>query len=95
MASSTLIHSFSVDKFFALLEYLQIADLIDKDTYFIPCVLPLDDPNPVKFVKECSPALLTWCTHVLPQGFISALIVQLLRRKSAPRFHPSSGEEQL
>ena len=34
----------------------------------------MDDPNPVKFVKECSPALLTWCTHVLPRGFFPALI---------------------
>ena len=61
-------HPFSVDMFFALLEYLRIADLIDKDTYFIPSVLPLDDPNPVKFVTECSPALLTWSKNVLPQG---------------------------
>ena len=81
--------------FFALLEYLRIANLIDKDTYFIPCVLPLGDPNPVKFVTECSPALLTWGKNVLPQGFFPALIVQLLRRKSAPRFHPSSREKQL
>ena len=88
-------HPFSVDKFFDLLEYLQIADQIEKDTYFIPCVLPLDDPNPVKFVTECSPALLTWGKNVLPQGFFPALIVQLLQRKSAPHFHPSSGEKQL
>ena len=81
--------------FFALLEYLRISDQIDKDTYFIPCVLPLDDPNPVKFVTECSPALLTWGKNVLPQGLFPALIVQLLRRKSAPCFHPSRGEKQL
>ena len=88
-------HPFSVDMFFALLEYLRIADQIEKDTYFIPCVLPLDDPNPVKFITECSPALLTWGENVLPQGFFPALIVQLLRRKSAARFRPSSGEKQL
>ena len=88
-------HPFSVDKFFDLLEYLRISDQIEKDTYFIPCVLPLDDPNPVKFITECSPALLTWGKNVLPQGFFPALIVQLLRRKSAPCFHPSRGEKQL
>ena len=71
-------HPFSVDKFFDLLEYLRISDQIDKDTYFIPCVLPLDDPHPVKFVTECYPALLTWGENVLPQGFFPALIVQLL-----------------
>ena len=88
-------HPFTVDKFFALLKYLRIAVQIEKDTYFIPCVLPLDDPNPVKFVKECSPALLTWGKNVLPQGFFPALIVQLLRRKSAPHFRPSRGAKQL
>ena len=88
-------HPFTVDKFFALLEYLRIAVQIEKDIYFIPCVLPLDDPNPVKFVKECSPALLTWCTHVLPQGFFPALIVHLLQRKSTPCFENSFGDKQL
>ena len=88
-------HPFSVDMFFALLEYLRISDQIDKDTYFIPCVLPLDDPNPVKFVTECSPVLLTWCENVLPQGFFPALIVQLLRRKSTPCFDRSVGDNQL
>ena len=88
-------HPFSVDMFFALLEYLRISDQIDKDTYFIPCVLPLDDPNPVKFVTECSPVLLTWCENVLPQGFFPALIVQLLRRKSTPCFDRSIGDKQL
>ena len=86
---------FSVDRFFTLLEYVRIANLIDKDTYFIPCVLPLDDPNPVKFVTECSPALLTWGKNVLPQGFFPALIVQLLQRISAPHFRPSRGAKQL
>ena len=90
-------HPFSVDKFFDLLEYLRIAVQIDENTctYFIPCVLPLDDPNPVKFDQECSPILLTWCTHALPQGFFPALIVQLLRRKSTPCFEHSFGDEQL
>ena len=62
---------FSVDDFFSLLEHLLIAVNIDDSKYFIPCVLPLDDPNPVDFQTKSArlPVLLTWNKEVLPQGF--------------------------
>ena len=88
---------FSVDDFFSLLEYLLIAVNIDDSEYFIPCVLPLDDPNPVDFpTKSASlPVLLTWNKEVLPQGFFPALIVKLLQRKAPPIFSHCAGEKQL
>ena len=88
---------FSVDDFFSLLEHLLIAVNIDDSEYFIPCVLPLDDPNPEDFpTKSASlPVLLTWNKEVLPQGFFPALIVKLLQRKTPPIFSHCAGEKQL
>ena len=88
-------HPFSVDDFFALLEYLLIGVKIDDSELFIPCVLPLDDPNPADFPNKSDPILLTWDNKVLPQGFFPALIVQLLQRKIAPHFSHCAGEKQL
>ena len=88
-------HTFSVDDFFTLLEYLLIAVKIDNGKLFIPCVLPLDDPNLQDFPNKCDPILLTWDNKVLPQGFFPALIVQLLQRKIAPHFSHCAGEKQL
>ena len=90
-------HPFSVDDFFSLLEYLLIAVNIDDSEYFIPCVLPLDDPNPEDFSTKSAgpPVLLTWNKEVLPQGFFPALIVKLLQRKIAPIFSHCAGDKQL
>ena len=86
---------FSVDDFFSLLEYLRIAVKIDDSKDFIPCVLPLEDPNPADFPNKSDPILLTWNGKVLPQGFFPALVVQLLQRKIAPLFSHCAGEKQL
>ena len=86
---------FSVDDFFSLLEYLRIAVKIDDSKDFIPCVLPLDDPNLANLPNKSDPILLTWNGKVLPQGFFPALIVQLLQRKVAPCFSHCAGEKQL
>ena len=86
---------FSVDDFFTLLEYLLIAVKIDDSEYFIPCVLPLEDPNPEDFPNKSEPILLTWNSKVLPQGFFPALIVQLLQRKNDLCFSHCAGEKQL
>ena len=67
---------FSVDDFFSLFEYLCIAVKIDDSKDFIPCVLPLEDPNPADFPNKSDPILLTWNGKVLPQGFFPALVVQ-------------------
>ena len=85
---------FSVDDFFSLLEYLHISVKIDDNEYFIPCVLPLEDPNLEDFPNTSDPILLTWNNKVLPQGFFPALIVHLLQRKR-PKFSYCAGEKQL
>ena len=82
---------FSVDDFFSLLDHLLIAVKIDDSEYFIPCVLPLEDPNPEDFPTR-PPVLLTWNKEVLPQGFFPALIVKLLQRKI---FSHCAGEKQI
>ena len=74
---------FTAETFLKLLEYLYIAVQINKETYFLPCVLPLDDPtNEVlkSFVnREVDPILLVRDENFLPQGFFPALVVGLIK----------------
>ena len=88
---------FTVDNFLALLEHLHIAVKIDKSTYFLPCVLHLDDPtnqlnSEPHFRNNCDPIiLLTEKGNTLPQGFFPALVVDMLQRESSPTFQLSDG----
>ena len=74
---------FTAETFLKLLEYLYIAVKKNKETYFLPCVLPLDDPtNEVlkSFVNgEVDPILLMRDENILPQGFFPAVVVGLIK----------------
>ena len=81
---------FTAEKFLALLEHFHIAVKMNENTYFLPCVLPLDDPtNKVEpyFKKNCDPIILLMENdNILPQGFFPALTIHLLQRRSSPAF---------
>ena len=74
---------FTAETFLKLLEHLYIAVQINKETYFLPCVLPLDDPtNEVlkSFVNgKVDPILLMRDENILPQGFFPAVVVELIK----------------
>ena len=74
---------FSVEKFLALLEYFHIAVEIDKNTYFLPCLLPLDDPTDKIekcFTEKCDPLVfVTEKKSILPQGFFPGLVVEMMK----------------
>ena len=82
---------FTAENFLDLLEHFHIVVKINENTYFLPCVLPLDNPTEdnVKpyFREECDPIfLLMKKGSILPQGFFPALTIELLQRQSSPIF---------
>ena len=81
---------FTAEKFLALLEHFHIAVKMNENTYFLPCVLPLDDPTDKVepyFKKNCDPIILLMENdNILPQGFFPALTIHLLQRQSSPTF---------
>ena len=89
---------FTAEKFLNLLEHFHIAVKINENTYFLPCVLPLDDPTDKVepyFKKKCDPIILLMeKDNILPQGFFPALTIGLLQRQSSPTFELNIENEQ-
>ena len=82
---------FSANDFLNLMEHLFIiSPLLHKPgEYFIPSVLPTTnnlDFLRKPFIRNVDPLILTWNEKPLPQGLFPALVVNLLSRKSSPKF---------
>ena len=81
---------FSIDDFLKLMEdVFIIASLPQPGKYFLPSVLStsnLSESSKAIFTSNTDPLILTWDMKSLPQGLFPALVVNLLNRKSSPRF---------
>ena len=84
--------SFTAEDFLNLLEHLLVIAQIpgQKKEYFIPCVLPSESPSvqqKTDYSKNICELVLYWKDEpIIPQGLFPALVVQLLQRKTDPRF---------
>ena len=86
---------FSVEDFLKLMEDVFIIASLpqiqsDKFMYFLPSALPtvtLSESSIADVFKaNIDPLVLTWDMKSLPQGLFTALVVNLLSRKSSPQF---------
>ena len=90
---------FSVEDFLKLMEDVFIIASLpqtqsDKYMYFLPSVLPTvaisESSIADVFKANTDPLILTWDMKSLPQGLFPALVVNLLSRKSSPKFNLES-----
>ena len=82
-------HIFTADNFLKLMKHLLILVQMNDDEYFFPIALPVTadiESLRAPYKENVDPLVLTWDKNPLPPGLFSALVINLLCRKTSPTF---------
>ena len=74
-------------EFLNILKCLKIASEVKEGQYFLPSTLSLEDPDPEKHALKMDsvPLVFSWDDRMLPQGFFSTVVVELLSKSGQDR----------